>query len=49
MLTRKMLRASAVVSLAGAAMFTPPDQAFAVRGGDGGGGGERARHRTLRY
>ena len=39
MLTRKMLRASAVVSLAGAAMFTPTDQAFAVRGGDGGGGG----------
>ena len=38
MLTRKMLRASAVVSLAGAAMFTPTDQAFAVRGGDGGGG-----------
>ena len=39
MLTRKMLRASAVVSLAGAATFTPTDHAFAVRGGDGGGGG----------
>ena len=39
MLTRKILRASAVVSLAGAATFTPTDHAFAVRGGDGGGGG----------
>ena len=39
MLTRKTLRAGAVVSLVGAAMLTPSGQAFALRGGDGGGGG----------
>ena len=38
MLTRKTLRAGAVVSLVGAAMLTPSGQAFALRGGGGGGG-----------
>ena len=39
MLTRKTLRASAVVSLIGTAMLTPSGQAFALRVGDDGGGG----------
>ena len=38
MLTRKMLRASAITSLVGAAMLTSAGPAFANRGDDGGGG-----------